>query len=311
MQRPLNLLWLRQNLDYVLEGYFIKEVLLAEIGRPIRSVIVEPNAPVPILSDALIVSFGAQLAGYLKEARARGCTNIGLFHMADEHGSHDRSFYGLADYVLRHYWFKHAIVPPSPPCLGVCWVPNGYGNLVGPIVTKTMLGIAERTIMAFFSGALEGRTLADERKQMVRVIQDAKLPFAINGTHGFAQRFGPVSYAAYLSASRFGLVPGGNSPETVRLYDVLEAGAIPIMLRSPFVGASDALANPPFVLLDSWSELPAAYAPYADSMKAAVIEELEEKRQTVLAWWTQFKMTQQRRVKELIDQSFARSHGSA
>jgi len=311
MRRPLNLLWLRQTLDTVLEGYFIKEILLAEIGRPIRTIIVEPNAPIPIFSDSLIVSFGPQLAGYLKEARARGCTNIGLFHMADEHGDHDRSFYGFADYVLRHYWFKHALVAPNPQLLGVIWVPNGYRSGVGPIVPQTMLSIADRTIMAFFSGALEVRTLADERKQMVKVIRDARLPFAINSTPGFAQGFGPVSYAAYLSAARFGLVPGGNSHETVRLYEVLEAGAIPIMLRSPFVSAPDALADPPFMLLDNWSKLPAAYAPYAEATKPDVIEELEEKRRTAVAWWTQFKATQQRRVKDLVDRSFARTHGGA
>jgi hypothetical protein len=310
VRRPLNLLWLRQTLEMVLEGHFIKELLLAEIGRPIRTIMVEPNAPIPILSDALIVSFGTQLAGYLKEARERGCTNIGLFHMADEHGDQDRSFYGFADYVLRHYWFKHALVVPNPHSLGVIWVPNGYRNGVGPIMPQTMLTIADRRIMGFFSGALEARTLSDERRQMLKVIQDAKLPFAIYSTPGFAQGFGPVSYAAYLCMSRFGLVPSGNSHETIRLYEVLEAGAIPIMLRSPFVSAPDALGNPPFVLLNNWSELAAAYAPYAEATKPRVVEELEEKRKAVLAWWIQFKATQQRRVKDLIDQSFARTHDS-
>lgn len=91
LQRPLNLLWRRQTLEVVLEAYFIKEVPLAEIGRPIRTVVVEANAPAPILSDALIVSFGPEFAGYLKEARLRGATNIGLLHMADEKGNHDRT----------------------------------------------------------------------------------------------------------------------------------------------------------------------------------------------------------------------------
>jgi hypothetical protein len=174
-----------------------------------------------------------------------------------------------------------------------------------------MLATADRTIMGFFSGALGAavRTLSDERNQMVKAVQDAKLPCVINGTQGFAQGLGPVSYAAFLSATRFGLVPGGNSPETVRLYEVLEAGAIPIMLRSPFVTAESALGNPPFVLLDNWSELPAAYAPYADAMTPRVIAEVEAKRREVFEWWTRFKTTQQRRVKELIDRSFARNHG--
>lgn len=311
MRRILNLVWMRPIIEYVLESYFIKEVLLAEIGRPIRTVVVEANAPIPFLDDALVVSFGANLAPYLKEARASGHKNIGLLHMADEHGDHDRSFYGYVDYVLRNYWFKHATIQPSPQSLGVIWIPNGYGNGVGPIAPQTMLAAADRKIMGFFSGTLEARTLSGERKEMVKAIQDAKLPFMVAGTPGFGQGLKPVSYAAFLCMTRFGLVPGGNSPETIRLYEVLEAGAIPVMLRSPFVGASDALDNPPFLLLDRWSDLPAAYAPFADAMAPQTIERVEEKRREVLAWWTRFKVMQQSRIKDLIDRSFARTYGSA
>ena len=163
--------------------------------------------------------------------------------------------------------------------------------------------------MGFFSGALKGRLLSDERQQMVSAIQSRQLPFLVNETPGFAQGLGPVAYAAYLSMSRFGLAPSGDSPETIRLYEVLEAGAIPIMIKSPFVTASDALGNPPFVVLDNWSELPVFYAPYSDAMAPKVIGEIEGRRQDVYKWWGRFKALQQRRVKELIDRSFARTYG--
>ncbi len=144
---------------------------------------------------------------------------------------------------------------------------------------------------------------------MVQAVKDAKLPFLVAGTPGFGQGLGPVAYAAFLGMSRFALVPAGNSPETIRLYDALEAGTIPVMLRSAFVDAQDALDNPPFLLLNSWSELAAAYAPYADADAPRVIETIEAKRIEVLAWWQAFKQKQQHRLKELIERSFARSHG--
>ncbi|MBX9775508.1 MAG: glycosyltransferase family 47 protein [Xanthobacteraceae bacterium] len=306
-RQPLTLLWLRPTLESVLEGYFIKEVLLAEIGRPIRTVVIEASASIPFLNDVLVVSLGANLAGYLQEARAKGFRNIGLLHMADELGDHDRSFYAHADYVLRNYWFKDAIVPPNPQSLGVLWIPNGYRTGVGPISTQTMLSTVDRKIMGFFSGVLQGRSRLEERQQMAQAVTSAKLPFLVGGTPGFGQGLGPVAYAAYLCMSRFALVPGGNSPETIRLYDALEAGAIPIMLRSAFVGAPDALNNPPFLLLDSWSELPAAYAPFADANSPQVISTIEAKRQDVMAWWQSFKASHQQRLKELIDRSFARA----
>jgi hypothetical protein len=52
-------------------------------------------------------------------------------------------------------------------------------------------------------------------------------------------------------------------------------------------------------------------APYAEVANPRVVEELEERRRAVFEWWTRFKATQQRRVKDLVDRSFARSHASA
>jgi hypothetical protein len=190
----------------------------------------------------------------------------------------------------------------------VLWIPNGYRTGVGPIMPQTMLTTAERKLMGFFSGVLKGRTLSDERLQMVSAIQAGKLPFLVNQSPAFGQGFGPITYAAYLSMTRFGLVPGGNSPETIRLYEVLEAGAIPVVIKTPFVTASGALGNPPFVMLDNWSQLPAFYAPYSNAMEPGVIDEIEEKRHDVYNWWNRFKALQQRRVKELIDRSFARAY---
>jgi hypothetical protein len=222
MQRPLNLVWPRQTLEAVLEGYFIKEVLLSEIGRPIRTIVVDANAPFPFLSDALVISFGIHLSGYLKEARSRGFHH--LLHMADQHGAHDRRFYGFADYVLRHYWHERALVPRRD--LDSEWLSyRGRSNLAS-------------------NNADDGRTKADGLLFRRTKRPNAKRRTPANGQcHSSGQtsvphqrvsqlwtRAWPVAYAAYLSMMRFGLVPGGNSPGTIRLYEVLEAGAIPVVI---------------------------------------------------------------------------------
>jgi hypothetical protein len=307
--RPLNVIWRRAWLDHVLEGHFIKEVLLGKMARPIRTVLLEENSQWPMVNDALIVIEGDETSGYLRDVRSRGLNNIGIFHMGDEYGTQDRKFYTLADYVIRHYWFEHALVQPSKQSLGAIWVPNGYRTGVGPVSPEAMLPIALRTIMGFFAGVLMGRKMSAERAAMAAVVRDAKLPFIVVGTPGFGQGLGPVSYASCLASSRFALVPGGESPETVRLYDAMETGAIPIMLKSPCVGASSALGSPPFVLLDSWRELPDFYSRYADAMAPHVIAELEAKRREVTNWWTQFKVKQQSKVRDLVDLSFKRTYG--
>lgn len=305
--RPLNLIWKRQELESVLESYFIKEILLAAIPRPIRTIAIEPNSPVPLFDDSIYFSFNNSFAKLIEEARNRGCRNLGLFHIGDETGVDKRDFYGHADYVLRHYWFKEAVALPNERSLGAIWVPNGYRTGVGPLSSATMLSAGDRTIMGFFSGVITDRKLSGERQNMVAVTNEAKLPFLVMQTPGFGQGFGPTAYAAYLSSSRFALVPGGNSPETIRLYDALEAGAIPVMLKSPFVSAVDALNNPPFLVLDSWRDLPMAYAPYADSGSPQTIARLNAKQREVCDWWVQFKRAQQDKVAALVERSFARS----
>lgn len=302
---PLNLVCRRVSLDSILEGHFIRDILLGGIERPLRIFALEADQAVPYFNDALFLSVGEEFADHLREARRRGARNIGLFHIGDEAGTHDRGFYAHADFVIRHYWFEHAFASPGPASLGVIWVPNGYRTGVGPIAAATMLDTANRTCPGFFAGAIRGRTLSEEREEMVRVVSAAKLPFVLLETPGFAGGLGPVSYAAWLGSARFALIPGGNAAETVRLYDALEAGAVPIMLKSPFVTAADALDNPPFPLLDSWQQLPAFYARFSQSQSPDTVAALERLRQTIVVWWNAFKAAQQGKVKALIDRAFA------
>jgi hypothetical protein len=50
--------------------------------------------------------------------------------------------------------------------------------------------------------------------------------------------------------------PGGSHPETFRLWESLEAGAIPVLVRAPALGPVEALLGPGAVWLGSWAELP-------------------------------------------------------
>jgi hypothetical protein len=299
-RRPLNFIWRRATLDFVLEAYFIREILLGTIGRPVRVFPFEDNQRVAIGPDTLLASLGTQAAPLLRDARQRGVTNVGLFHMGDEEGKDDRAFYADAAYVVRNYWWPDAMTER------VIWVPNGYRTGLGPLDPARHLTIAERGVFGFFSGATTGRLLIGQREAMLQVVSKAKLPFSILQTSGFGQGLGPVAYTAWLCNSRFALVPAGNSHETIRLYDALEAGAIPIMVRSPFVSARDALGargEPPIILLDSWDQLPDAIGPYVAADDSA-LNTLEQRRQAIMSWWCAFKSEQQNKTRDLITRAF-------
>jgi hypothetical protein len=289
--KPLNLLWRRHTLDRVPEAFFIERVLLAGLGRPVRVLAAETMAP--FVDDLIVVSLTTEFAPYLVEARRRGMRNLMLLHLGDEHGTDDKSFYAHADLVLRNYWFEAIMTDPK-----VCWVPNGYSVGVGP--AGKLLPTSARRSAGFFAGALGRRTLSGERHAMKAAIEGADLPFALRWTATARDRLGAVAYAAALGDARFAPVPGGNSPETIRLYDALEMGAIPIMLRSRFVEAQDALASPPILLLDDWAALPDAYRRIADDSPKGLAR-LDRWQVELSEWWAGFKRLQQQRLRARID----------
>lgn len=292
-KRPLNLMWRRTTLDRVPEAHFIERTLLGRLGRPVRVLTTETMAAAPFVDDLLVVSLTYEFSLYLAEARMRGRRNLMVLHLGDEHGDSGRGFYAHADLVLRNYWFPHIFTDPK-----ILWVPNGYATGVGP--AGSLLPTRARTSAAFFAGAIAMRTLSGERHAMQQAVERDGLPFTLHVTPNSRARLGPLSYAAGLGNARFALVPGGNSPETIRLYDALEMGSIPIMLRSGFVETDDALGRPPFLLLDDWGELADAWRPFSRE-NPETLAALDALQAQVVDWWTAFKRSQQEKVRHAID----------
>ena len=292
---PLNVIWRRRTLDLVPEAYFIEHVLLGDIGRPVRTIPVEQIAQAPFLEPALVISMMTELYGYLAEARDRGFRRLMLFHLGDEHGTDDRSAYAHVELVLRNYWFPDIQTEPK-----VLWVPNGYATGVGPAVPGTRLKASQRSCAGFFAGALKMRTLSHERAMMKAIVERAQLGFDLHFTATARDRLGPAAYAARLANARFALVPGGNSPETIRLYDALEMAAVPIMLHSSFVEAHDALNGPPFLLLNEWGDLPKAYDPFFGTSQRAMAR-ADAMQAEVITWWCRFKRLQQQKIRSAVN----------
>ena len=291
-QQPLTVIWRRHTLDRVPEAQFIHTELLGRLGRPIRVLTVEHMQDMPFMNSVLIVSLTTESWPYLAEARRRGHKALALFHLGDEQGTDDLSAYESADQVFRNYWFDAIQTRPN-----VTWVPNGYGTGIGPVLREALLPSSARTRKGFFAGSIGMRALSDERRAMSDVVARAGLPVEMHAVKRASDRLGPASYASRLANSVFALVPGGNSPETIRLYDALENGAIPIMLRSRFVDTPAALSNPPIVLLESWSQLPDLW----NSLLADCPTALDQRQAEILSWWDAFKTCMQSKVRNKIN----------
>jgi len=296
-ERPINLVWRRTMLDGVLEAPFLRLVALARIDRPQRWIAIEDNQPLPELDDLLVCSFG-DCGDYLRALRSAGKRNIGVLHLGDEVGADDISFYAEADYVLRHY--HRANLPPTGGhCRRVTWVPNGWARGVGPCTAAAQLPFAARRHEIFFAGyaGKEGARLP-ARQAMLDALGALGRTATIILTDGFAQGLGPSAYSAYLGDTRFALAPAGNAPETIRFYDALECGALPIVADAPWLHDTNgiaALGDAPVPVLEDWR------------MLAALLESPwdEDRRLTMLDWWSRLKDLTATRVAETIEASFA------
>ena len=91
-------------------------------------------------------------------------------------------------------------------------------------------------------------------------------------------------------------------PETIRLYDALELGCIPVSLSHEFLNSKDALGmigSVPFPILDSWDQLPQ----FLEQMKAKALsnpDEILNLQQSCIDWWNNFKIAIQERISERI-----------
>lgn len=283
--KPLNIVWRRQVLEAVLETSFIRHVLLSKINRPQRWMAIEEGDGLPLMDDTLVVSFGDPVT-YFKAAKSRGLKNIGFFQVGDEKGDSPCASHKLADYVLRNYHFPHQLAHHPAK---TTWVPNGWGRGVGPVQSNTHLCFADRTLPAFFSGFVgQDQDQIDDRQKLLKIVQQNQVQALMATTTGFGLGLGPAAYSAHMGNARFALIPRGRSEETIRLYDALEHGAIPVVIDGPWLHAKDglgAVGTPPLLFLNDWSELPAAMAPYGGQIAPEQMAIAENQRKACVDWW--------------------------
>ena len=301
-QPKLTVVVKRQSWDAIHESLFLIDVLLAGLGRPVVFDLVEDDAAYEPQDDSLIINLCNGGGNLVFKAISSGCRNVGVIgwcHTVSE----DISYYPFVDYVLRPYYSpRHFALPDQSRCAEIAWIPNGYKSGVGPRQPSALLGFADRPTEFFYSGF--PNTSMVERLTMLQVVQHSQLPAKINITADFSAGLSINTYRTNLEQTRFALVPGGADPETIRLFEALELGAIPISLRHDFLQQDLAMAGSPIIQLESWADLPAWYA--AVSAQPNYLTAMEEYRQAVGKWWAEFKLCQQRKVADVVNRSFAR-----
>lgn len=212
--------------EQMLEAGWIYD-LFAQAGLTVRSVTDLSHAVVQ--DGAIVISRGhdcggASLKAYLQRFKASGY-RVGVLHLSDEWSNLPVDFYPEADFILRNYYRPGVMDQPN-----VHFLPLGYKKGLQQHLHNKPL--SERQHYWSFAGALGGKL---SRRLMVQEAE--KIPGGksyIEQGFSSSETLSFEGYVRLMGDTVFALAPGGNQcVETFRIYEALEAGAIPIVEDPP------------------------------------------------------------------------------
>jgi hypothetical protein len=284
------------SLNAALETWFVQNELFG--GAP-YSLGIDPEK----LKDSAVVylelnQINVDLIRHLKSLGNK----VILYHMGGEKLDKDISAYPECDLVIRNYYFSSIIGDVE---LGgkVVWAPNGFRTGVGPRNKTVLKKASQRQCLSAFLGWINNSaSYNNERASFAGPAAACGENLYVMPSNGFAGGYNVGLYSAIMEDSIFAPCPSGNNPETIRLYDALELGCIPISLSHEFLLSTDALGmiGPvPFPILGSWAELPQ----FLETMKAKAIsspDEILHLQQCCIDWWSDFKGAIQKKIAKQI-----------
>lgn len=179
-----------------------------------------------------------------------------IFHLGDETCAKDLSAYTHADHIFRNYYHKQ-VFEDIRFKNKLSWSPNGYRNGLAKLEFEQTRPTTERRQLSRFIGWLSNpKAINNERKDFEACIKACNDLIQCIPTQGFAGGFSAHLYKQLMVETIFAPCPAGNAAETIRLFDVLELGCIPITTRHHFLEVADCLPDPPFSFIQDWQSLP-------------------------------------------------------
>ncbi|MHC4134254.1 MAG: exostosin domain-containing protein [Planctomycetota bacterium] len=298
--------WEREWLFHLLDAHEIEHVV------DLNHQIVADHA---IVVTAGLPKRGGDVAGYLRRFREAGHA-VGVIHLSDERSRSPLSFYADAAFVYRNYFRPEAL--RFPHCR---YFALGYKS--GFTRDLTVRDMDSRKYTWAFAGQVK-----TSRAAMIRSAQ--RIPGGhAHITRSFADPEGldVGSYADLLSNTVFALCPRGNvSVDCFRVYEALEAGAIPVIEDGGITPLWSDLRRPAtFLKLHAWrpgywrANLPLAFrgsywlAAFGEDFPCPRLRhwrDLEEVlgrvdvgaiSKVVRAWWTEHKRSLARNLGEAVD----------
>ena len=230
---------------------------------------------------------------YFRACKALGGSLV-LIHLSDEWFSGGYRLYGHFDHVLRIHktWLAR-----SP---GILTIPLGYPNLT-PASPSPKPASARQYVWSF-----DGQVKAS-RPEMMAAMRHIEPHVALDTRKRpsiESEDLSKETYDRLLSESAFAPCPMGNATfETWRLYEAMEAGAIPLIERRLSMDYyRELLGEHPIPTFRSWETA----ARFSRGLLADPAG-LDSLQTTIIAWWGAKKETVRATVLGCVEQPHSRS----
>jgi len=309
-----------KSLDGAQESWFIQNILFQ--GAPYSTQFDPEKCDSPVVVYLELYEIDQELINKIKASGKK----VVLYHMGDELADKNIRAYQGCDLIIRNYFFPEILNRPEL-AYKILWAPNGCKTGVGPRAPYTLKKVSSRQYLACFLGWLSNTasfngeralfseavsawsatkkrraknvtqwlqhylSLSKEYLTFAKVAPSCRTDLHLLSSTGFSSGYKVGPYSAVMEESVFAPCPAGNSPETIRLYDALESGCIPISLDHVFIKSPSALAEfglPPFSILATWDELPK----FLEKMKQKMMtnpSEIQQMQDDCIVWWESYK----------------------
>jgi hypothetical protein len=198
-----------------------------------------------------------------------------LIHLGDERGNKSYAAYEFADSIFRNYYLTE-IFRDTRWSNKTHWLPNGYRNGLASRPGQERKRASERKQFARFIGWLDNtESINNERFDFIKIANASPLLNSIP-TAGFNQGFSSHLYQHVMEDTIFAPCPAGNAAETIRLFDAMECGSIPITCKHEFLSSIGAMCGAPVIFVNNWSELPEELERLNTSLSTASRDQLQE-----------------------------------
>lgn len=284
----------QRTIGVIIENWFVQNILL-----PSKSICLEwelENLKNQVVVYIEVEEINLQIVDTLKENNNK----IVLLQMGDELATKfNRNAYDKVDLIIRNYYFSEIFdVPEFADKL--IWIPNGYKTGIGPRDPAGLRLADKRKFLSSFLGWLDNpNSFGNERHLFREIAAECTQDLLIHSTPAFASGFNAGLYSAIMEYSVYCPCPAGNCASSIRLYDALELGCIPISLKHEYLLTDQAMGPVPFPLLNSWSELP-EFLRHARQQFSSDPKSLNQLQKICMDWWSSAKTGWKNRLSDRL-----------